>query len=164
MIEYTTNRHDMMKVGFIFSYPRTSIDHNTGMQLNKLLARLNQKYPNYFPYCQFSKYPIIFSYIKSKENPNKFDLTEISEWTNLQRIRQELKQLSTIICFGEKGHYALKKVQQNFNINLTLIKTKDIPYTFSRHIKLMNQNHTKRVRTDYHILDQFKEIEKSLKT
>ncbi|QVK19094.1 hypothetical protein KHQ81_05155 [Mycoplasmatota bacterium] len=164
-----TMNHMRMKSGFIFSYPSPilnkgcfPIDRKTETQLNKLLARLNRKYPTLFPSCQASYYTIVSSYTKENIHPKFIDITTISDYDNLSRIKDEIKDLSIVICFGEKAYYAAKKVEQTFNIQFIIIKTKEISYSLNRHINSFNQTSPKRVRTNYNVLTQFNDIDKQL--
>lgn len=158
-----------LKSGFIFSYPAPihckpsrPVNHKTEIQFNKLLARLNKKYPVLFPYCQWSYYKVIQSYTQQNTHPQLIDLTTISDNDNLKRIYDEIKDLSIVVCFGEKAYYAARKVEQTFHTKLKIIKTKDMNNPLERHIKLSNQTSTKRVRTNYDVLIQYNDIEKQL--
>lgn len=170
MINNMTMNHKKLKSGFIFSYPASihskgsyPIDYKTEIQFKKLLARLNNKYPTIFPTCRSSYYMLIHSYTKQNTDPKLIDLTIISDYDNLNRIKEEIKDLSIVICFGEKAYYAARKVVQLFHIKLKIIKTKEIGYSLSRHINALNQTSTKRVRTNYNVLTQFNDIDKQLR-
>jgi len=140
------------KVGFIIS---SNLDNKTEIQFKKLLARLNKKYPMLFPFCSLTAYSVIYPYsINSQIN--------LSDDGHILKIKNEINDLSTVICFGEKAHHTIKKLQNIYQLKLNIIKTKTLSYPLNRHVRLQNKEITNRVRTDFNVLMYFNEIDKQL--
>lgn len=153
------------QVGFVFSYlPYNNkeyfIDNKTAILLNKLLARLNNKFPNYFSKCLYHNYR--YTTALSNMIDNDLDLKSITSEKNIARIYEEIKDLGIVICFGEKAHFAVNKVKEVYNTHFQIIKTRMLALPVSRHIKSMSQNNFKALRANFQIISHYNEIEKQL--
>jgi hypothetical protein len=165
MIEFQQKIADK-EVGFIFSYPafkkgksKNLLDYKTMLHFNKLLAKLNHKYAQFFPHCNYLDYPITTAFTKNHDIHNS---SMINNEANLTRIYQIVKKLDLIVCLGEKAYFAGNLVKQKYHLNYQMIKTRSLSYPVSRHIKLIDNNNLKHVRTNFNIFIQFKEIERQL--
>ncbi len=168
MIEYKMeNINDVIQVGFIFSYPPSIAEKGKSnkimnSQLNHLLCKLNRKYDQLFPNCNYNVYPITYAYSNSLQVNGAIDLNLISQENNLKRIKTDLKGVNIIICFGEKAHFALKKVIEVYDFNIRIIKAKNMNQPYCRSIKKLDEKTSVRVRSNFKVLDIYKEIEKQL--
>lgn len=152
------------RIGFVLSYPlpdTENVDIKIGIQLNKLLAKLNHKYPDYFTASTYNHYLITTAYTSEKKL-HQDNIEVVSNEKNLLRLKNELENLEFVICLGEKAYFAANKVKEKFNLNYKLIKTISIAYPVSRHIKTLysDNNVNKHVRANFNVLTQFKDIDK----
>lgn len=153
------------RIGFILSYPLSNtnnLDNKLAIQFNKLIAKLNHKYPDYFPSIVYNNYFITTAYIKEKKLQGDNQKLLVSNEKNLLRLKNELENLKIIICFGEKAYFAAKKVKELYNLDYKIIKTKSFAYPVSRHIKTLYNNKNKHIRSNFNVLTQFKDIDKQL--
>lgn len=168
MIEYKMkNSDDIIQVGFIFSYPPSKTEKGNSVkemmsQLNHLLCKLNRKYQQLFPNCNYNCYPITYAYLNSLQINGGIDLKLISQESNLDRIKEDIKNLNIIICFGEKAHFAVKRVIELYNLNVRIIKVKNIHQPYCRSIKRLDSKANVRVRSNFKVLDIYNEIDKQL--
>lgn len=161
-----------VKVGFVFSYPGSKnqfegkpLNGMAVINLNHLLCRLNKSYPILFPFCKWNSYRITNSYTKKIYPTGKkvYDLEIISDENNLKRIKDEIKGIDTLICFGEKAYFAAKKTVDRFSLNHQLIKVMNFNNSnVSRSIQSQNKKNTTRVRTNFRVLEVYNDIIKKI--
>jgi len=158
-----TPKEYLERIGFVLSYPLSdtnNLDNKLAIQFNKLLAKLNHKFPDYFPASVYKDYLITTAYTNDKNLHQENNLI-VSNEKNLLRLKEEFNNLEFIICFGEKAYFAAQKVKEVYDLKYKVIKTKSFAYPVSRHIKtLYNNNNNKHFRANFHVLTQFNDIDK----
>ena len=85
-----TSKKYSERIGFILSYPLSntnSLDNKLAIQFNKLMAKLNHKYPNYFPSIVYNHYFITSAYVKEKKIPEDHQELIVSNEKNLLRLK-----------------------------------------------------------------------------
>jgi len=154
-------------IGFIFSYMKPISPqplYRFKQQVNDLLVRLNKHYPTIFPYTNYAQYCLIWPIDKPSNNPNYVEYAMINEPANLERLKTVVKDLDTLICIGEKAHFAIQKMLELYPKDINIIKTRNLVYPISRHIKRNYNEEPSRFRTNMQVINIFKEIDQQLKT
>lgn len=127
-------------VGFIVDNDKMVIDNRIKSQLNKLIVKLNRKFPTLFPLNDLNSYKMI----------------------NCEEALNTLN-LKVFICFGNEAFYIINKIVKNKNQNVKIIKINPFNYTsLTRRARINTNNEKFRVRTNYQLLDAYREIEKEL--
>lgn len=125
------------QVAMVFSCPGLKekekgkpVAGQTGVHLNELLKILNEKNTTIFPKTDRYWYRITNS--SSQVRPNNTcartepTIKEIEDKKNIDRIRNEISDMTYIICFGRKAEIALRemrsKVHDDVVLNVAYVK------------------------------------------